>query len=412
MQKSTVPFMPSALMMVSSSMREPRTSRIATMITFSLLFSLHCHSQDDYSFKLAARLDSIRSLDNFNNTVAFYDDTLSHGMGFPNWTATQHFYEDEMVWFKHCLYVAVANSTGKRPDTSTEDWQLVHGPHPFLFLRDTARTEDLKELLNSAHPFIRIYAFAALAKRGHANLFPIVVENLSDTSRITYFTDDYGEDGYAADLMLWYSIPSFTPAQKDTLKKLVLTQYTHLNTLDIILLFHKPDVDEYKYVKAIVQQGIGEEFGFVALAKYKRDEDIELIRSGFRADDSYKGFFFLAIESFPHKSFMHDLIQFSKGKGSYMAENTYFIRALAAYKNRDCLEILADYARQKVESNINPDAAAFVKERRLIRIYQALKKHYTPMYDHLINEIKGTVGNTIEHKTSEDNWFDNDPWNY
>jgi hypothetical protein len=412
MKMPTTYFLLSARMTASSSKKEPPTLRIATIFTFILLFSFHCHAQDAYSFKLSARLHAIRSLDNFDNTITTYDDTVDYAMAFPYWTATQHFYEGEMTRYKHCVYVALVDSKGKKPDTSAEDWQLVGGPHPYLFLRDTARTEDLTALLKSAHPFIRIYAFAALTKRGHGDLFPVVVENLSDTSRFTYFTADYGEDGYAADLMLSYSIRSFTPAQKDSLKKLILRKYTHLNTLDIILLFHKPRLDDYKYIRAIANQGVDQEFGLIALAKYRRDEDIELIRSGFGAADPYRGFFFLAIESFPHKRFRRDLIQFSKGKGPYMADNTYFIRALAAYKNRDCLEVLVDYARQKVGPNINPDAVAFIKESRLKMIYQALKKHYTPMYDTLMNEIKGAVGITVVYETSEDHWFDNDPWNY
>src|SRR5688500_8174691 len=104
-----------------------------TIVAYILVFSFHCHAQDDHALKLSARLATIRELETYNNTVVIYHDTLTHGMAFPYWTAAVYFYEGEMARFKHSTYAALDDSRGERPDISTQYWSLVEGPHPYLF---------------------------------------------------------------------------------------------------------------------------------------------------------------------------------------------------------------------------------------------------------------------------------------
>jgi hypothetical protein len=140
------------------------------------------------------------------------------------------YYQDEMVRYKYRQYVVLTDSTiGQSPDTSQNDWRLVSGPHPYLFLRDTARLEDLKNLMMQESSYIRTYAFAALSFRKCDNLFPIIVDNLDDSNQMLVFTGDVGMNAYPADLMLEYEGYRLSKNEKKKIKKLIRTRYKYLN---------------------------------------------------------------------------------------------------------------------------------------------------------------------------------------
>jgi hypothetical protein len=81
--------------------------------------------------------------------------------------------------------------------------------------------------------------------------------------------------------------------------------------MESILLFHKPVPEEYAYIKALAIKGGFRSFGLIALSRYRKTEDIELIKAGFKdVDNSWIGSsYFLSIENFPDKSFKPLLIE-------------------------------------------------------------------------------------------------------
>ncbi|NBW38612.1 MAG: hypothetical protein EBR30_27055, partial [Cytophagia bacterium] len=249
------------------------------------LIPIFCHSQNDYQLTLKTRLQEIKQLDYFDNSVVVYDESSGYGTTFPRWDPSEGYYLDDMTFVGGTIYIALVDSKGKNPTISPKEWAPLRRKLPYLFLRDTAKTEDIKALLRSDHPYIRIYAFAALAHRKYNGLFEIVLNNLNDTTRITQMTSDYGYDVSPADMMLAYSIRGFTAEQKDSLKQLILTRYNHLNSLEEILFFHAPSPQDYPFVKAIVNKDSKNKFGLVALSKYCNPNDIKIISTGFNLDE-------------------------------------------------------------------------------------------------------------------------------
>lgn len=199
---------------------------------FILIFiAISGYSQDKYSVKLSTRLTEIRELTEFNNGIVQFNREC----GFPCWEPGEEYFQDDMVTYKYSTYAAVIDNKGQAPDNLPDKWRLVRGPHPYLFLRDTAKTEDLKTLLTSDHAYIRTYAFGALAYRKYGNLFDTVVNNLKDMTTITQFTDDELTDVYPVDLMIRYNIANFSQMQKDKLKELISTKYSHLSESLVLL---------------------------------------------------------------------------------------------------------------------------------------------------------------------------------
>ena len=247
--------------------------------------------------------------------------------------------------------------------------------------------------------YVRIYAFASLASRKHNGLFQVLVENLGDTTEIDFYTEPIRQLCYPADLMLWSVRGDFSELQMDSIKKLVVKKYSHLNTLEYALHFHKPSDDQYEYVRAIVMKDITRRSALVALSKYRREQDVELIKSGFKFDhDPWGNYsFYQAIENFPHKGFEQQLLAAYKHKiyRFGLGYDKQFINALAMYKSNQSLRVLEKYAHQFMDSHYR-DMKPSEKTTSLSIIYQALKNHYTPMYDELINEITKKTGGQIE----------------
>src|SRR5687768_16986230 len=119
-----------------------------SIILLLLLLLGQCSPQTKYDEKLSLRLDQIRKLDFYDNSIVINIDSVEyHDMSFPYWKPNDIYYQDDIVRYKYSQYAALKETKGQRPDTSRTGWKLVMGPHPYLFLRDSARIDDLQKLL-------------------------------------------------------------------------------------------------------------------------------------------------------------------------------------------------------------------------------------------------------------------------
>ena len=192
----------------------------------------HCLSQSSYQETLQARLNRIKELKSYDNNIVIkiIDSVNYHDNSFPYWSPSGKYYANDIVRFKYCHYEALTDSTsGDRPDVSRAVWKLIWRPHPFLFLRDTARTEDLNNLLKDKHAYVKTYAFAALSFRETPNLLSVIVDNLADTTKMHEFTGDVGGWAYPADMMIQYEVNRISKSDKKKLKDLITTKYGHLD---------------------------------------------------------------------------------------------------------------------------------------------------------------------------------------
>jgi hypothetical protein len=200
-------------------------------ILYLLLGWEHCLSQTTYTEILARRVDQIRSLDFFNNTVVTKNDSVEYyDLDYAYWTQANTYYRDDMVRFKYRAYRVLADSTrGHRPDTCMTDWALSGGSHPYLYLRDTATVDDLRKLMLDPHPYVRSYAFGALSFRNRNNdMFALIVDNLKDSAQIVEYSGDAGLYAYPADLMIENAADRLTESEKQKLRNLIQTKYKYL----------------------------------------------------------------------------------------------------------------------------------------------------------------------------------------
>ncbi len=188
-----------------------------------------CCSRDNYEDILSIRLEEIEKLELYDNSFVVYSEADGYGSTFPRWKSDLDYYQDDMVIDGvGKMYRAIVDSKGKEPVNSPRDWQLIPWTHPYFFLRDTAKVEDLRKLLINEHPYIRTYAFAALASKDVDGLYEVILDNLADTTRITQMTSDYGFDVRPADLMISYELDYLTKEERTELQQLIETKYNYL----------------------------------------------------------------------------------------------------------------------------------------------------------------------------------------
>jgi hypothetical protein len=188
-------------------------------------------SQNGYNDALSERLHRIKNQRYFDNDVVTHRiDSVDYGdLSFPYWKADEKYYLDDMVRYKYSHYQALSDDLqGHRPDTARNSWSLTSGPHPYFFLRDTARSEDLLRLMTDEHPYVRTYCFAALSFRNSGELFSLIVDNLQDTTQLEVAGCAFS-NAYPADLMIEYEASKLTKSERRKLTELIKTRHGYLS---------------------------------------------------------------------------------------------------------------------------------------------------------------------------------------
>lgn len=199
------------------------------VITFILLLlSISSYCQRSYDDILLKRVDEIKELAYYDNSFVVYDESSAYGSNYVVWNSAADYYADDLVLDKNRkVFRALVDNKGKEPATSPKEWEFVPFSHPYFFLRDTARVKDLRKLLQNKHPYVKTYAFGALAERKEEGLYQVILDNLSHTTHIDQMTADYGYNVCPADLMISYLAETLTSDEKKQLEKLIETQYPH-----------------------------------------------------------------------------------------------------------------------------------------------------------------------------------------
>lgn len=291
--------------------------------------------------------------------------------------------------------------------------------HPYRYLRDTATIEELLKLTEWDSPFVRLYAFSSLEKRNYNGLYQIILEHLNDTTEFYVRSDDHGWNSTTIDMMIYYAQKKLKRYEKDTLKHLIITEYSNIGWLDDIFLFFTPNEDYYNIVrkKATKKQDV---YSLIALSTYQKEKDVSIIMHGFDNIEYERGvfIFFKAIENFPSDKFLPKLIKYAeniKENSSVMDTYTYYYYALAKYQNEEAFRILSQMTNRKYYSS---DGYWY---SNLIHIYKALKKYECDKYENLSADILNTLNN-VENKDfiykmnmadlNSDDSLENKTWNY
>ncbi len=279
--------------------------------------------------------------------------------------------------------------------------------HPYFYLRDSSKIEDLRLLTNYPNELVRIYSFRVLAEKKDTAIFSIIINHLSDTLKVEVWDYDYGWNSTVADQMINLGLRRLDSISRDSLRDLVFLKHNYLNSTAAILYNLKPIEKYYQTTKKLAEQNF-DESAYIALASYQKQADIPLIKKGFKNFNIYRGEIFKAIELYPDTAFLPFIFDYYKTRVKEnmdaMDDFKYYYKALAKYQRPDCLTILDDMKQRKYYSSEG------YWNSNQVNIFEALHKYKCPLYDKLYGELKPQMPEYIFKYLDLPDYRDHNEW--
>jgi hypothetical protein len=261
----------------------------------------------------------------------------------------------------------------------------------FCELQKAATKEELEKLTNHSNEVVRCYAFWALSYNNSAKLFSIVINHINDTATVKTQFGCISSRENVGDFFINIITPNYVDLNS---KKLSDVQYEELDSI----LIYTPNLLHAKN-KAISNAKLTENFytrvrelvikennqsALIALAKYKRENDIPLILNSKNENEPNEGFYFtyLAISEFPHSSFLPLLrksLYETLDHTHYSTEWSALYGAIASYKNDTALQLLKiPFTEVKHQ---------YIRQYHINFIFGAIQSFYSSIYDELLWKI-------------------------
>lgn len=259
----------------------------------------------------------------------------------------------------------------------------------FVDLKTAATTNELVALTEHDSAVVRCYAFWALTFRDSVELFPIVVNHLSDTTQVLTQFGCVGDAQRVADLFVFMATPGYFEAD---MRKLDSAQ---LRTLDSILIFCPYDLFQrnmaieraetsdafYNRLRELYLKEHSQ-YALVALAKYRKGQDVDLIlRNPLIVSklDTVSSQTYGAIVNFPHPRFFSllstDIQTVFQGDHRERKQASLY-QAIAGYENEEALALL--------EAPLNGAVDSDVRKYHVDFIFDAVRERICPTYDDLL----------------------------
>lgn len=273
----------------------------------------------------------------------------------------------------------------------------------------TLPKKDFIELTNHPNSIVRISSFQALVTAyPEMDIVPIIIEHINDTDVIERHQHDEFSDqkigdvffDIATDSPMWgLKIDKFSASERKRLFRSLLTTPNELDATTEFLLKMETLPEFHEYIEPVLEKHAA---GLVYLAKYQREQDIELILTYLRrAEGSSRARYsetsrdaYQAIKYFPHKDFflvlkkiiLEDVSDtniprpFTAGRGLNL-RGAY--RAIAAYENGEALALLNLPFQQELQ--LSDKQVRFYSEL----VFYAITQSKAEIYDEMLLKFWG-----------------------
>lgn len=236
------------------------------------------------------------------------------------------------------------------PEPLTEDnhieWFMYDENPLYKRFRDSLSIDSLRLKLEDPNPYYRVNSFYVLMGKKDTSLNSYIRRHLTDTVKIDVTDIDVHWQSYVIDAMINKYLESGIPGPEDRkfLRESIFFDHTHLNAFNYLLKYLKPEEQFYPLVKKYASEKRGVR-SFIALSKYKKQEDIPLLIGAYKDIDDYRDEYFSIIAHFPDSKFQpmlekHYTDFFLKGKYASDYSNDNYINALTFFPDKRSLVIL------------------------------------------------------------------------
>ncbi|WP_346883965.1 hypothetical protein [uncultured Algibacter sp.] len=275
----------------------------------------------------------------------------------------------------------------------------------FTDLKKNATEQELLLLTEHPNPVVKCYAFDLLVKQRNKNSFNILKDNLRDTTSVS---TQYGcigsmtrvNDYFIESMLRPYSDNEYlTESDKKTLDSLILfTPNLISNNKNRLLERIEP---KEKYYDRIRELAINENnSAIIAISKYLKTSDIELINSLLKNEDTDIQFYGLkAVKNFPNENSFEYIkkihsVEIKKPTSFNYAMLRELYQSIVNYKNEN--------SRNLLEKTIN-ESDGYTKQYHSEFIWLALKKYPNEIYNGIVEQLNYTESE-IADLESEWSW--------
>lgn len=286
------------------------------------------------------------------------------------------------------LFISCTNVSGKKKEDILQKLRSANRYEDSVIgegARKSKRYKDAEELmslcsdreiiklLNDKSPVVKCYAATFIQDRDiKANWYNILLKQAEDYSEVDFLLGDIGVVYYAGDFVLNSLFSKkLTESEQNKLKLELIKNQSKLNFANSILL--SQDMSDELYAATRDWALRGNANAIFSLAKYKKDEDLQLIDS---LKDKNIDLFFKACQYNTRESlkpFLEEYMRSIMPKDHFYNEWASFYKLLADYHDDFTKKIFDMAFFDKVTYNI--------REYHLKDIYYAIKDRHDGFYD-------------------------------
>lgn len=229
------------------------------------------------------------------------------------------------------------------------------------------------------------------------------MSHLDDTAIVAIDIGEFGTDfSTISDDLISHSKWKNMEDKNKTIDK-VITEHNYLKSAYTILPQIAPKPKYYPYIRKMVYQNKyfeDIEYAIYALAKYKKKEDVKLIKDILLTHSWEMGYFsFKLMQEYPNNTYLEVLDKFSKKnlyrricQGTDLNDIVYFFDAVASYKQPKSAEILFTILNRNPFLPCTNDSN-FLKEELIYSLWN----NQCEAYSRLIYQIKPKIVEYEKH---------------
>ena len=285
------------------------------------------------------------------------------------------------------------------------------------FLKENCSKEELLQLLECEVPLLRVISFRTLIIRKDKDYFKILLEHLSDTTKVIWTSGDLVNVEIVADLLIDEAKTTgiLTQTEKNTLLDSVLIKHSYLESFTYMIQEVEPKEKYYSIIKKRCEKKDKYRCGTqlnacFALSKFKKEDDLEFLDKIFQNLESpCEHIIFESIEQNPNQIYFPILKKYfneniKKKKLFFNDHFKYYCQALASYKNKESLLILTELLNKKY----CPETWYYEIYRE--NIFLAIHKYNNPLYNDLYYNLRPKMSKYIIEKAERTHSYENNTW--
>ena len=275
----------------------------------------------------------------------------------------------------------------------------------FTNLKKNATDQELLLLTEHPNPVVKCYAFDLLVKKRNKNSFNILKENLKDTTSVS---TQYGcigsmtrvNDYFIESMSRPYPDNEYlTESDKRTLDSLILfTPDLISDNKNRLLERIEPKEKYYDRIRELALKGNNS--AIIAISKYQKENDIELINNLLENKDTDIQFYGLkAVKNFPNENSFEYIKEIHSGE---IKKPTSFNYAMLRELYQSIVNYRNENSRNLLEKTIN-ESDGYTKQYHSEFIWLALKKYPNEIYNGIVEQL-GYTKSEIADLESEWSW--------